>query len=280
MKRFLIGIFAALLSVAASATTFTPIQLLNPTGSVAGQVIVSSGPTTVAAWGGIGVNGITALAANTVIANATGSSASPTAFAMPSCSTSASALDWTSGTGFTCNTSINAATLGGATFAAPGAIGGTTPATGAFTALSSSGNDALLYTTTSGQSISSGSPTTLITWTKVFDRLNANFNASTGVFTAPATGIYHVDAGIFYTAGTNAVTNVFQITVVGNGVADCDGVATIQAAGSFTVGANTSCSISLTSGQTIVVQAFQNSGSARTLSTAATNTYVSIHRVP
>ena len=37
-------------------------------------------------------------------------------------------------------TSVNAATLGGATFAAPGAIGGTTPAAGAFTTISAAGN--------------------------------------------------------------------------------------------------------------------------------------------
>jgi hypothetical protein len=119
----------------AHATTFTPIQLLNPAGSVSGQVIVSSGPTTVAAWGGIGLNGITAIAANTVLTNASGASASPTAFAMPSCSTSASALNWTTSTGFTCNTAVNAATLGGATFASPGSIGSTTASAGKFTTL-------------------------------------------------------------------------------------------------------------------------------------------------
>jgi hypothetical protein len=104
MKRLLTGALALLLSLAASATTYTPIQLLNPAGSVSGQVIVSSGPTTVAAWGGIGLNGITAVAANTVLANATGSSASPTAFAMPGCSASGSVIQWTSGTGFNCAT--------------------------------------------------------------------------------------------------------------------------------------------------------------------------------
>ncbi|WP_258167477.1 hypothetical protein [Burkholderia multivorans] len=40
--------------------------------------------------------------ANTVISNATGSSASPTAFAMPSCSGASNVLQWTNGTGFTC----------------------------------------------------------------------------------------------------------------------------------------------------------------------------------
>ena len=42
-------------------------------------------------------------AANTIVANATGSSASPTAISVPSCSTASSALTWTSGTGFGCN---------------------------------------------------------------------------------------------------------------------------------------------------------------------------------
>lgn len=78
-------------------------------------------------------------AANTVLANATGASSSPTAFSMPGCSSAASALTWTSGTGFACNSSINAATLGGATFAAPGPIGATTASTGAFTTMSVSG---------------------------------------------------------------------------------------------------------------------------------------------
>ena len=43
-------------------------------------------------------------AANTIVGNGTGSSASPTALAVPSCSTASSALQWTSGTGFGCAT--------------------------------------------------------------------------------------------------------------------------------------------------------------------------------
>jgi hypothetical protein len=77
-------------------------------------------------------------AANTILANVGSTTASPTAFAMPSCSTSSSALTYTTNTGVTCNTSINAATLGGATFASPGPIGSTAASTGAFTTLSAS----------------------------------------------------------------------------------------------------------------------------------------------
>jgi hypothetical protein len=40
---------------------------------------------------------------------------------MPSCSTSASALNWTTSTGFTCNTGVNAATLGGNAIGTSGA---------------------------------------------------------------------------------------------------------------------------------------------------------------
>ncbi len=57
---------------------------------------------------------LAAQAANTVVANVTGSSASPSAFAMPNCSSSTSALQWTSGTGFVCGSSF--ANLSGATF--------------------------------------------------------------------------------------------------------------------------------------------------------------------
>ena len=74
-------------------------------------------------------------AANTVVANVTSGSTTPTAFAMPTCSTSSSAVNYTTNTGFGCNTAINAAQLGGATFAAPGPIGSTTASTGAFTTL-------------------------------------------------------------------------------------------------------------------------------------------------
>ncbi len=114
IKRILIACGLALASLALNAATLSPIQLLNPAGSTAGQAIVSTGSSTAPAWGGVAVNGIAAIAANSVVANATGSSASPTAVAMPSCSTSTSALQWTSGTGFTCYGS--SASLTGATF--------------------------------------------------------------------------------------------------------------------------------------------------------------------
>lgn len=162
MKHILASLAFLLASPYAAATTLNPVQLLNPTGSAAGQAIVSTGAATAPAWGGIGLNGIAAIGANTVLANATASSASPTAFAMPSCSTSASALNWTTSTGFTCNAAVNAATLGGATFASPGAIGSTTAGTGKFTTLQATGaftpsSTAGIVGTTTNDSANAGS---------------------------------------------------------------------------------------------------------------------------
>lgn len=75
MKK-IIGALLALITSAAFATTTVPIQLITP------------------------------IAANTVVANATGSTATPTAFAVPSCSATGNALNWATSTGFTCNTTL------------------------------------------------------------------------------------------------------------------------------------------------------------------------------
>lgn len=117
MKRVFVTVFTALCGLA-SAATLAPVQLLNPAGSTAGQAIVSTGPATAPTWGSVGLNGISAVPANTVLANATNASAKATAFSMPSCSTSSSALNYTSGAGIGCNSSINASTLGGTAAAA------------------------------------------------------------------------------------------------------------------------------------------------------------------
>ena len=52
----------------------------------------------------LALSGLATQAANTIVGNGTGSTAVPTALAIPSCSAGTSALTWTSGTGFGCNT--------------------------------------------------------------------------------------------------------------------------------------------------------------------------------
>lgn len=105
MKK-IIGIFLALVSAAAFGTTTVPVQLLNPTGSASGQTIVSTGASTAPGWSTLGLSGLSAISANTLVGNATGSSAAPTAVAVTGCNGAAQALQWTSGTGFGCNSNI------------------------------------------------------------------------------------------------------------------------------------------------------------------------------
>lgn len=139
---------------------------------------------------GITLGNLTQQAANTVLANATGSTANVAAFAMPSCSTSSSALQWTSGTGFTCyansatttgtlaqfasttsaqlagivsdetgsgslvfgtSPTIGTPTISGGTINSA-SVGATTPSTGSFTTLAASSSSvAFNFTSPGGQ---------------------------------------------------------------------------------------------------------------------------------
>ena len=77
-----------------------PIGSVSP--STASFTSLTANGTLTFANGTLSLAYLATQAANTVVANVTGSTASPTAFAMPSCSAANSALQYTSGTGFTC----------------------------------------------------------------------------------------------------------------------------------------------------------------------------------
>src|ERR1700722_1931165 len=98
IKKILVGVALAI-SFAAQATTYNSIQLLNPAGSTAGQAIVSSGATTAPAWGAVTAGALAPIGANTLLGNATASTAAPAAFAVPTCSAAGSVLHWVAGRG-------------------------------------------------------------------------------------------------------------------------------------------------------------------------------------
>ncbi|MFD1557101.1 hypothetical protein ACFSHT_15980 [Paraburkholderia silviterrae] len=142
MKSLLRVIFFALALVAFPAfAQFTPGVVLTAAqlnnqfalyvrlagGTLTGSLTVPGLTVTggLTATGLVTTADLAAQAANTVLANATSSSASPAAFTMPSCSSSSSALQWTAGSGFTCGTVASA-----------GANGNITSLTGLTTALS------------------------------------------------------------------------------------------------------------------------------------------------
>lgn len=163
---------------------------------------------------------------------------------------------------------------------APGPVGSVTPNTGAFTTLSASGNDALFYQTTNAQSFATGATNTVTTWTKVFDRVNTNFNAATGVFTAPVAGFYDVSAGVNFAANTGAIGTLASIGIVANGVTVANGFYIRQTATSTPMLPQVSALCQLAAGQTIVVQGTQNTGGTVALTATANANYLSIYRIP
>ncbi len=161
-------------------------------------------------------------ATNTVIGNKTSATAAPTYMAVGSCSTSGSALKWTTNTGFGCNTSIDAATLGGATFAAPGSIGSGTAAAGAFSTLSATGQ--ITSTLATGTA-----PFSIASTTNV-----ANLNASLlngATFAAPgAIGGGTPSAGAFTTiSATGQITSTLAIGTAPFAVTSTTNVANLNA---------------------------------------------------
>lgn len=154
IKRLAAALIAALCAQVAVATTLAPVQMINPTGSTSGQAIVSTGASTAPGWSsivdsvlagsGVAVSGATGnvtvslaqIGANTLLGNATGSTANVAAVAVTGCNGAAQALQWTSGSGFGCNSSIatsganaNITSLTGITTPIPVSEGGTGAAT-------------------------------------------------------------------------------------------------------------------------------------------------------
>jgi hypothetical protein len=315
MKRLLTAALLALSSTVFAAT-LNPVQLINPAGSTAGQAIVSTGATTAPAWGNVTATALAAQAANTVVANVTGSSASPTAFAMPSCSATGNALKWTSNTGFTCATGYAllsapsftsgvgiagglAISTGGASIAAgglsvvgpvsgtgfsnylaaPPCIGCTTPGAGTFTTLKAS-NSKVIANNTNAQSIPNNTSTVVTTWTSVLNQ-GANFVTSTGVYTAPAAGTYRVSAGLQFASVTWAAGNVISIQVRQNGATIYQSTNIVEAAVtqplySFPISVVLNCAAN----DTISVSVLQTQGGAVALSGTATNNFLMISQEP
>jgi hypothetical protein len=155
-------------------------------------------------------------------------------------------------------------------------------ATGATTTttLNASSNDALLYTNTSAQSIPNNTGTTVTGWTKTYDRVNANFNAATGVFTAPATAMYHVDVQLAYASAATVAGAQYSVTILNNGGVVDNGQYFAETATSLQRVVRASAIVSMVAGQTITIQTFQNSGGAIALSSTATTNSLSIVRIP
>ena len=253
MKKILLA--ALLVPVIALAQTFpsptfSSLTLQNPltaanggTGATSatgtGSAVLSTAPTiagltvtgSLTATGLVTPADLAAQAANTILANGAGSATSPTAISVPSCSTSSSALQWTSGSGVACNTSINAATLGGTTFAAPGPVGSTTASTGAFTALTASGSFTATGLVTPADHATQAAGTVLANATASTASPTAvpagnGISISSGVISSPSPIVYTMVSGD-NTTGLQAAINAAEaaqvdLKILGNGTVSGD----------------------------------------------------------
>lgn len=143
---------------------------------------------------------------NSVIGNVSSNTQSPSVVGLPSCASNTNALIYTNGAGFTCNTNINASTLGGQIFAAPGPIGSSVASTGAFTTLSAS-------------SAISPSQTAGIVGTTTNNNANTGsvgeFVTTSTLATSASSGVLLNATSMSLTAGDWDVTGVIQTNPTG-----------------------------------------------------------------
>ncbi|NML34963.1 hypothetical protein [Paraburkholderia antibiotica] len=203
---------AAQLNAALAAPTITGGSISGVPGSFTN--LSASGTVTLPA-GSVALSGLAAQAANTVLANVTASSASPAAFAMPSCSATNSALQYTSGTGFACGTSF--AGLGSNTFTANQTIASNTPSI--FLNDTSGTNQSAVYFQ------NSGSP--------VWSLKNASGATGSLQINRYVSGAV-VDQPISISNGTGFVTMVDGAAITGGSLNNASVGATTPSTGSFT----------------------------------------------
>ncbi|MBR8007125.1 hypothetical protein [Burkholderia vietnamiensis] len=266
--NFLKGPSGFSVSGAGLITSANGLTISGGGASVAGGLVAS---------GGLTVSSGTTTVSGALVANGSVSGTGIATLLSPYAPLASPALTGTP-TAPTASAVTNNTQIATTAFANAAVTGGGNP--GSFTTLNASGNDALLYTNTSGQSIANNTLATVTNWTKTSDRVNANFNASTGVFTAPATGWYQISGQLTFSGAAGVVNAQYSAAIVANSVAVTEGTVFQQSTSTTLVSVPFSAVVSLTSGQTLQVQAYQNTGSARTLSTTAALTYVSINRLP
>lgn len=129
------------------------------------------------------------------------------------------------------------------------------------------------YVTTAAQSIPNSTITTVLFGTKIHDSHNA-YATGTGIFTAPMSGVYLVNASIDYTP-TNT-TGYRSIHAVGNSV---DRTLFQNNAQSIYQQVAGSTTFRLLAGQTISIYALHSKGSAETLTASDAVNYMSIYRI-
>jgi hypothetical protein len=150
-----------------------------------------------------------------------------------------------------------------------------------FTTLQATSLAKVFATNTGAQSIPSGTNTAVTGWTTGFD-VNSNFTASTGTFTAPATGYYVVTAQLAWgvMSGAGASGQLVATVYVNGSATNLQGKAPMSNTTQTTNTVQVSGIVSATAGQTIILDAFQNSGSSVALSSGGGSVWMNIYQLP
>jgi hypothetical protein len=129
----------------------------------------------------------------------------------------------------------------------------------------------------SSQSIPHNTGTTITNWTNVFAQNAAEWNPTTGVFTATKAGVYVVSAGLLYNDCTCPSTNTeFSVTL---GVTTSYHIAQTTSLIKRPTGFATGILV-LAIGNTFTVSAYHNQGGSVSLNSEAWSNSINIRELP
>ncbi len=121
-------------------------------------------------------------------------------------------------------------------------------------------NRAYVYAAAAANTVVANNAATVANWPETTDSGN---NSAAGIFTAPRAGFYSVAAAVTYLVAAWNATTYAQISIAVNGADRHQGTATVEKAGTRIVSVNVSATVFLTAGQTLQINVFQNSGTAK-----------------
>lgn len=203
------AIGAAASSIQVGVTTVSagtnPFLLFDNNGTLGNESFASAcTAATTGAFGCVKVDGTTITISGGVISSVGSGSAAFNAITNGTNTTAAMVVGAGASLNFTSSGTINASTLGGATFAAPGPIGGGTPGTGNFSSLTMTGNIGLSTHSLTGNftianvpimsGLSNGTPATTLNLDGSNNIVKAVITAGSGITVTPSSGLITISA--------------------------------------------------------------------------------------
>lgn len=134
------------------------------------------------------------------------------------------------------------------------------------------------YSTNAGQSISTGTYTTVVYEDLDFDTHNA-YNTSTGIYTAPVSGYYKVEANFAWSALNATTTKLSIIRLYVGEIVKKVNIREYQATSTLTTSEYISDIVYINKGDEVEIRAYQDSGGSEALETSGIYNTFSIARI-